>query len=365
MKQNILVIGGGIIGLSTAFAAAKAGFTVTLLEADPDYPPCSWVAGGILSALLPWQYRPAVHALIERSQAAYQDWVQELVALGGLNPEYRADGLLILPAFDSQQVSKWQRANRSVVNNVAPTEIAAGVAALGEALWLPHVAHIRSNRLLTAARQAAVNLGVRIESKVVLSLKKNAQRVLGAVTPTGDVLSDVTIIAAGAWTPNLLSKKDGAGLNIQPMRGQMLLFAAPAQPRPIIYQNGFYLITRADGSVLAGSTVEDVGYALQTTEEAAQTLYAKAIALLPELKAAVVTHHWAGLRPGSPDNIPTIAPHPLLENLYINSGHFRYGITMAPASAEIIVNYMREHPQVIDVTPYSYGIRQSPNCHIE
>ena len=201
MKQNILVIGGGIIGLSTAFAAAKAGFTVTLLEADPDYPPCSWVAGGILSALLPWQYRPAVHALIERSQAAYQDWVQELVALGGLNPEYRADGLLILPAFDSQQVSKWQRANRSVVNNVAPTEIAAGVAALGEALWLPHVAHIRSNRLLTAARQAAVNLGVRIESKVVLSLKKNAQRVLGAVTPTGDVLSDVTIIAAGAWSP--------------------------------------------------------------------------------------------------------------------------------------------------------------------
>ena len=358
------MVGGGIIGLSTAFAVAKAGFAVTLLEADHDYPPCSWVAGGILSALLPWQYQPAVNTLMERSQAAYQDWVQELVALGGLNPEYRADGLLILPPFERQQVSEWEHASRTAVNTVAPSEKVAGLAAQGKALWLPHVAHIRSNRLLAAARQAATHLGVRIESKGVLSLKKNAQRVLGAVTATGDVLADVTILAAGAWTPALLGK-DEVGLDIKPMRGQMLLFEAPPKPRPIIYQNGFYLITREDGRVLVGSTSEDVGFTLDTTDEAAQTLYAKALALLPELKAARVTHHWAGLRPGAPDNIPTIAPHPLLENLYINSGHFRYGITMAPASAEIILNYMREHPQVIDVTPYSFTIRQSPNCPIE
>lgn len=358
------MVGGGIIGLSTALALAKAGFAVTVLEEGLIYPPSSWAAGGILSALLPWQYQLAVNTLIERSQTVYETWARELIAPGGINPEYRADGLLILPAFDRQQVSQWERESRTAVHTVVPSEKVAGVAAQGEALWLPQVAHIRSNRLLTAARQAAMNLGVCIESKVVLSLKKKAQRVLGAVTATGDVLADVTILAAGAWTPALLGK-DEAGLDIKPMRGQMLLFEAPPKPRSIIYQNGFYLITREDGRVLAGSTAEDVGFTLDTTDEAAQTLYAKAVALLPELKAARVTHHWAGLRPGAPDNIPTIAPHPFLENLYINSGHFRYGITMAPASAEIILNYMREHPQVIDVTPYSYTIRQSPNCPIE
>ncbi|EKD98788.1 MAG: hypothetical protein ACD_23C00273G0001 [uncultured bacterium] len=83
-------------------------------------------------------------------------------------------------------------------------------------------------------------------------------------------------------------------------------------------------------------------------------LYAQATGILPLLKQAPLVRHWAGLRPGSPDNIPTIDRHPQLENLYISSGHFRYGVTMAPASAEIMANLILGRPQAMDIAPYRW-----------
>src|SRR5512139_3946501 len=112
----------------------------------------------------------------------------------------------------------------------------------------------------------------------------------------------------------------------KPMRGQMLLYRLAEQPLShILYREDFYLIPRLDGHILAGSTVEDVGFDKSTTQDAAAELAAKACALLPELARAPLVKHWSGLRPGSPDNLPVIARHPQFDNLYLNTGHFRYG----------------------------------------
>ena len=129
----------------------------------------------------------------------------------------------------------------------------------------------------------------------------------------------------------ILAQPTGGGAGV--MRGQMLLYRlAPDRLPHIRYREDFYLIPRRDGHILAGSTVEDVGFDKSTTASTAAQLAAKAAALLPALADAPIVKHWSGLRPGSPDNIPVIARHPHIENLYLNTGHFRYGVTMAPAT---------------------------------
>jgi len=130
-------------------------------------------------------------------------------------------------------------------------------------------------------------------------------------------------------------------------------FAAPPLPH-ILLQSDLYFIPRRDGHLLVGSTVEDVGFDKSTTMEARAMLLRRAVALLPALRDRLIVKHWAGLRPGSPANIPTIGRHPVLPNLYLNSGHFRYGVTMAPASVEVLLNEMNGTPQPFDVSPYRW-----------
>jgi glycine oxidase len=116
----------------------------------------------------------------------------------------------------------------------------------------------------------------------------------------------------------------------------------------------FYLIPRRDGYILAGSTMEEAGFNREATSQAREALLAKARALLPVLTEETLVGHWAGLRPGSPDNIPVIDHHPDIENLYLNSGHYRYGVTMAPASAFLLCNMILNQPQPLDITPYRW-----------
>jgi glycine oxidase len=122
------------------------------------------------------------------------------------------------------------------------------------------------------------------------------------------------------------------------MRGQILLYQLPPEEsvQNIVYQNGFYLVPRRDGHLIAGSTLEDVGFDTGVTEAVKQELKAKAEAIMPKLKNFPIVKHWSGLRPGTPDNLPTIEVHPTISNLYLNTGHFRYGLTMSPACAEMI-----------------------------
>jgi glycine oxidase len=175
------------------------------------------------------------------------------------------------------------------------------------------------------------------------------------VTSIGALSADNYVVTAGAWSKQLLGKY-ALKLDIKPMRGQMLLFKFD-QPllHQIVLQQDLYLIPRRDGHLLAGSTVEDVGFDKNTTQSAHDMLRSRAEAVLPQLRGMPLVQHWAGLRPASPHNIPTIGRHPELDNCFINSGHFRYGVTMAPASVEILLNDIMVRQQPYDVTPYQAG----------
>jgi len=335
------VIGAGALGLATAEALLRQGDDVTILEQGSVGRESSWAGGGILSPLCLWDYPEEVTRLALRGMSMFGGLAETLHQTTGIDPEYLRSGMLVLPPFDVKAALKWCAAH-----DVKVEERDAD-------LLLPDVAQVRNPRLLQALRARVEKLGGRIvEQCEVKEIVAEAGQVRHLATTQGDFAADAYIVTAGAWSKVLLGEQ-ALKTDIKPIRGQMLLFKFDTPPLlHILLQGDIYLIPRRDGHLLLGSTREDVGFDKSTTAEAHAMLLKRGIALLPALHNMPIIKHWAGLRPGSPGNIPTIGRHPHLPNLYINSGHFRYGVTMSPASVEVLLNTMNGTPQPFDVTPY-------------
>ncbi len=334
VSKPIVVIGAGIAGLASAWELARRGAQVEVLERGTPGQEASWAGAGILSLLLPWNYPAPLRALTEHSQALYPDWIDAIHKTAAIDPEYRRTGMLIRAPYDRAQAETGFAGQAATV---AP----AALTGFGPGLWLPEVAQVRNPRLLQALLEGLRRLGVTIHSEIgTISLTTQANRVTAAVSGDRRWPADQFVVATGAWSANLLDQH-AAGLPIRPIRGQMLLYRTePGRLPCILYEAGQYLVPRADGHILAGSTLEDVGFDKTTTVEARDRLHGFMSRLLPDVAASGPIRHWAGLRPGAPDNIPIIARHPILENLFVNSGHFRYGVTLAPASAELLADLM-------------------------
>ena len=344
-NQHVIVVGGGIVGCMTALALRKRGCQVTIVErnqiAAQTSGESSWAGAGILFPLLPWDYRDEVNDLALRGASLYPQLCDELKRETGIDPEYTQSGMLLEPPFDAATAISW------CAKNQIPTQ------QIGENLLLPTIAQIRPPHLLQALKQRLIQQNVTLLENTQLEPLKHDCTHEGIIdgwrasihagsgaSKIMTLQADAFVVTSGAWSFELL-KETAAGLNIKPMRGQILLFDtsqlnASQIPKQIIYRDGFYLVPRRDGLLLAGSTLEDVGFDTNTTETMRQQLQIKAQEIWPSLKYADVRKHWSGLRPGTPDNQPTIAQHPSIKNLYLNTGHFRYGLTMAPASAESI-----------------------------
>ncbi|KAF0205903.1 MAG: hypothetical protein FD173_592 [Gallionellaceae bacterium] len=343
LRTDFMVVGAGALGLASAEALLKQGASVAVLERGAVGQESSWAGGGILSPLCPWDYPDVVTQLTSRGAALFGTWAAELYQSTGIDPEYQASGMLVLPPFDRQAALQWCHAH------------GMRAEAVEGGLLLPEVAQVRNPRLLQAQRARVEQLGGHIvEQCEVKAIVAEAGCVKHVVTRRGELGAERYIVTAGAWSKQVLGEQ-ASQLGIKPIRGQMLLFKFDAPPLPhIVLHQGMYLIPRRDGNLLVGSTLEDVGFDKSTTAEVREMLLQRALELLPALRDMPVIKHWAGLRPGSPDNIPTIGRHPVLENLYINSGHFRYGVTMASASVEVLLNEINGLPQTFDVTSYKW-----------
>ncbi len=383
MKPDFIVIGAGIIGLATAQRLLTQGAAVTVLERGLAGQESSWAGGGILSPLCPWDYPDEVTRLTTYGAALFPAWAASLHEATGIDSEYAVSGMLVLPPappldteWDAQAARQWCTAHGVRMEEKTSLTCAAahpslsplptpsskgrertnGAGGEGDTLFLPDVAQVRNPRLLRALRQQVVALGGRmVEHCTVRDMVAGSGRVQALATSCGAFSAGNYIVTAGAWSKEVLGQY-ALQLDIKPVRGQMLLFKFDAPPlRHIVVQGDLYLIPRRDGHLLIGSTLEEVGFDQHTTVAAHDDLYQRAQRLLPQLCDMPLVRHWAGLRPASPRNIPTIARHPQLDNLYLNSGHFRYGVTMAPASVEILLNELAGAPQPFDVAPYRAG----------
>lgn len=357
MSRDFIIIGGGIIGLSTALELLRRNMRVTILERGTTGHESSWAGGGILSALLPWDYEAPVNNLINLSTELFPKWIADIENETGVDTEFITSGMLVIPPFNEEKLSQYALTHNLETQKIdlKSTTYKIQLDQTLTPLWLPRVKQIRNPRLLHALKQAVLLAKGEIrEYEEVQEWQKTEGTITGVVTPQGQYSANHYVVSAGAWSQNLLSHYTPP--EIRPVRGQMLLFKLSAPLfSPIIFQDGFYLIPRKDGHVVVGSTLEDTGFDKSTTPEAKLVMLEKAKNLFPQLNEKTLIQHWAGLRPASPNNIPTIGKHPYIKNLYINSGHFRYGLTMAPGSAEILVNSIFNLPQPIDISLYAWN----------
>jgi len=357
---DYLIIGGGLTGLLAARELRLTGAEVMLVERGELARESSWAGGGILSPLYPWRYPEAVTALADWSRCHYARLVADIQAESGLDSEFVQSGLLIQGSDENDQALLWAEQHNLEMHRVTAREAAEIEPRLGltvDGLWMPQIGQVRNPRMLQALIEACRQLGVQFkENCTVEELIYRDNKITGVKTSKGGLSAGGVVVAGGAWSEQILAEVD-EGLGVEPVKGQMLLYKAePELVRRIVLSGGHYIIPRRDGHILAGSTLEYMGFDKTLTEQGRQQLQSAAEAIVPTLAEMPIVNHWAGLRPGSPDGIPHIGQHAQVEGLYISVGHFRNGVAMGPASARLLVDLMLGRDPIVDPAPYAWKV---------
>jgi len=357
--NRVLVVGAGVIGLLSAYMLSRSGISVSILDSQGAGLEASWAGGGIVSPLYPWRYSQPVTALAHWSQDFYARFADELVPLSGIDPEVHITGLYWLDLEDADQALSWadrqRRALFDVPINMVETAVPALSAGFSRALHMPGVANVRNPRLVRSLREALLRMpNVTLhEHTPVTELLLESRQAIGVRSSSGDHYGERIVVAAGAWSGELLAPL-GVELPVEPVKGQMILFKCAEDFLPsMVLAGGRYAIPRRDGHILVGSTLEHAGFDKTPTDEALASLRASAETLLPALRDAEVVGHWAGLRPGSPEGIPFIGEVPEHPGLWLNCGHYRNGLVLAPASCRLLADLMLGREPIIDPVPYS------------
>lgn len=344
-----MLIGAGVAGLSAAFALARRGASVVLADGG-HAGQSSWAGAGIVCPLMPWDYGEEMNQLALAGMAEWPSFAATLREISGLDTEFWACGMEVL---NGSALSHSERKLGLILDWCQKHDFHAERHA--DHLWLPSVAQVRNPRLIAALSAAIQTLGGHIlQNCNITGLKNKGRRVISVLSDTHEYQADNFVLAAGAWSGLSIGSLVPPP-QIRPVRGQMLLYAPGGHTLGhILYRKGVYLVPRKDGHLLAGSTLEDAGFDATTTVDALAHLHESACDLLPALRGQSPIRSWSGLRPGSPDNIPLIDRHPDFDNLWIHTGHFRYGVTMAPSSSRLLTELMLGETPSINPTPYSW-----------
>ena len=356
--SDVVVIGGGLIGMMSARCLAMRGAHVTLLERGCVGAESSWAGGGIISALIPWCAADEINQLILWGHHHYPSLAQELADETGIDVQWQQSGMAVLVA-DTDAAIAWSKGaglETEILTKAQAADRMPGVRCQNEAdsaIYLPEVAQIRNPRLIQALLSSLRHLGVAVHQHcLVEKIEPHGKRVDVVKTVKQSFFADNVVLTTGAWAAQFMPELQRKG--IKPIRGEMLLYKAPADLlSSIVVTEEGYLIPRQGGHILCGSTAEDTGFDCSTTAAALAKLSLWAERLLPGLKEAAIVGHWAGLRPGSNNGIPVISRSMEYDNLYVSCGHFRNGIAMAPASAQIMSDLVEGVDPCINSAPYS------------
>ncbi|NOQ37026.1 MAG: glycine oxidase ThiO [Methylococcaceae bacterium] len=354
---DITIIGSGIIGLLTAKELIQAGLSVTIIEKNAGSEESSWAGGGILLPLYPWRQKAAISDLVKQSLKLYPPLSEQLIKETQIDPEWYDCGLLISKNPDSDAAIQWCKnykikyhsADASLFNNLNTEP--------QNPLWLPEIAQARNPRLLKSVKKFLLqqkNVQF-IENCALTGISRQHNKITTIKTTQGEFAVQHLLLATGAWTGRLNEQilPSAMAIKVAPVKGQMLLFEAQKGDLPyMVLDDNHYLIPRRDGKILVGSTVEKTEFDKFTTEKAKQMLEGFATTLMPMLKNAPLIQHWAGLRPATEHGVPYIDNHPEIENLSINAGHFRNGLVMAPASAQLMTDLILKRNPALDPKPY-------------
>ena len=344
---DVIVIGGGVIGLSIAWELSGCGLSVRVLEQGQFGREASWAGAGMLppgnlaKAETPEaRLRGATHQL-------WPDWSKGLNSVTGMENGFTRCGAIEVRFPDDGALGEWKNgldglnAEEVLVETLGVSEIKQRFPALSSeishAYFLPDFCQVRNPRHLKALQIGCMMRGVElVAGSPVRKIETNGGRVETVHAGGINHRAAEFVFAGGAWTGELLSQL-GIGLEIEPIKGQIVLLRT-GQPlfRSVIQVGREYLVPRNDGRILIGSTEERAGFDKRNTAEAVGELIRFAERLVPGMKDAEFERCWAGLRPYASTDRPYIGRLPQLHNASIAAGHFRYGLHLSPITAVLI-----------------------------
>lgn len=363
-KPDVVIVGGGVIGCGIAYALACEGLKVTVLERSGIASESSGAAAGILA--------PRVHAtddamfpLALASHARFPSLVEALRAETGLNVEHVRSGVLELAhdeagAEELQRKAQWLRERGHDVQWLPVPEVRELEPHLGPevrgALHDADAYHIHPGRFTHALAQAAARRGAEFRLGIeAIGLEGRGSPMARVLTPDGVIEAPHVVLAPGSWAGACASWL-GLAVPVFPVRGQILaLSALPTPVRHVVFGRGIYLLPRADGTTLVGATYERVGFNKGLTAGALAGLLSAAADLCPQLAEARFERAWAGLRPGSEDELPLVGHAPGWDNVILAAGHYRNGIMLAPATAAIVADLIVRGETDLPIGPLAPG----------
>lgn len=354
---NVIIIGAGIVGATCAWRLAQAGARVTVLERNAPGSEASQAALGILSFHAKVNLPPEFRELCQRSRQFYPAIVEELAETIGERPAYRPGGkLLVAPTeADLTEIDRTYELNTSLgieVERPTPEEcrlLAPGINPnIHGSLFFPDDASVDNTALTLAIVRAAEQAGALFERANVEAVESHAGRATG-VRCAGQVRSaDWVVVAAGCWSGQIFGVPP---LPVIPVRGQALAVAGQPSRRVVLSPRGS-LVPKGDGQTLIGATVEQVGFVAANTLRGLSELSRGGLEISPVLDTSEFLGAWAGLRPGTPDNLPCIGPFGELPNLVAATGHFKHGILLAPITADMVRAIVTGETPLLDLQPF-------------
>jgi len=356
---DVVVVGGGVIGLSIAWELARCGQRVEVLDQGRAGREASWAGAGMLPPGSLSGARTPEARLRSFSHLQWSDWTARLAAETGIDNGFRNCASINVSVRESlaSEIAVWKSEGVAVesLSGDAAREVEPALATeITDAYRLPEFSQVRNPRHLKAVAAACEKAGVLIRAgQGGLGWRIENESVVSALTPAGEVRASQFVVATGAWSRGLLEAA-GQGTTIEPVRGQIVLLQTRRSPFSHVLQVGpRYLVPRPDGRILIGSTEERVGFVKQNTVEGVSSLLKFATSLVPGLKDAEIERCWSGLRPGSVGDTPLLGRVPHLDNLFVATGHFRSGLQMSPGTAVLMRQLLLRQEPGIDVTPFA------------
>jgi glycine oxidase len=352
--SEVLILGGGIIGLSIARELRRKGIKkITVLERGKIGHESSFAAAGMLAPNAETEKIDEFFELCDRSNRLYPQFAAELFAETDVDIELDQSGTLYL-AFSDADVEEirrrfeWQKNAALSVEHLSAAEtrrIEPFVSPdVRESLFFPNDWQVENRKLLHALEKyAELNEIEIVENLEVTRLLSENDKIIGAETARGAFYGEKVVVATGAWT-SLIKSETAAMPQVKPVRGQMISFhTAKRLFQKVIYSPRGYIVPRRDGRILVGATVEDAGFDKSVTEAGVEFLRDVALEISPSLANLEIYEKWAGLRPFAADGLPILGEFSETENLFIATAHYRNGILLAPLTAEIMAAKIAEN----------------------
>lgn len=368
LSCDIVILGAGVVGLSMALELRRQGLGVIVLEKSLPGQEASWAGAGMLPPGYRLDHSSSEARLRAMSHQLWNSWADQLSSETGIDIGYRRQGAVgLIPSGDSQRQLFDDYAQEGVIVEKLSCEelrFRFGCQSSTEetGFFIREFGQVRNPRYLRALQTAFLQAGGIIKSQTtVAQWNISTSEGIRLTTTNGEVIcGDKLILATGAWTQHLLRRSsDVTNPGIRPIRGQIALLKESIPTLSTIIECGKqYVVPRGDGYVLIGSTEDDCGFDRSTQPESIQQLVAFGTRLVPSLRDAQLERSWAGLRPWNGSTTPWIgwmseAGCGAHERVLIAAGHFRHGLQMSPATAQLARQLILQQPTAISLPPIS------------